>query len=84
MAKGGVDGLLKEATRPSRIKPLRPEKIKQVMHMTLHAKPPNATHWSVRSMAKAAGISHSSVQRIWHARELKPHLVATFQSLARQ
>jgi len=30
--------------------------------MTLHEKPPNATHWSVRSMAKAAGISHSSVQ----------------------
>ena len=63
----GVDGLLKDATRPSRVKPLPPEKIKQVVHMTLHAKPPNATHWSVRSMAKAAGSSYSSVQRIWHA-----------------
>ena len=75
----GVDGLLKDATRPSRVKPLTPEKIKQVVHMTLHEKPPNATHWSVRSMAKAAGISHSSVQRIWHAHELKPHLVDTFK-----
>jgi len=46
----GVDGLLKDATRPSRVKPLTPEKIKQVVHMTLHEKPPNATHWSVRSM----------------------------------
>jgi transposase len=59
----GVAGLLKDATRPSRVKPLSPEKIKQVVHMTLHEKPPNATHWSVRSMAKAAGISHSTTQR---------------------
>src|SRR6478609_6025683 len=71
----GVDGLLKDATRPSRVKPLTPEKIKQVVHMTLHEKPPNATQWSVRSMA--AGISYSSVQRIWHAHGLKPHLVRT-------
>src|SRR5258708_2891351 len=41
--------------------------------------PPNATHWSVRSMAKAAGISYSSVQRIWRAHGLKPHLVKTFK-----
>ena len=30
-------------------------------------------------MAKAAGISYSSVQRIWHAHGLKPHLVDTFK-----
>ena len=75
----GVDGLLKDATRPSRVKPLTPEKVKQVVHMTLHEKPPNATHWSLRSMAAAADISYSSVQRIWHAHGLKPHLVETFK-----
>src|ERR1700677_3737513 len=75
----GVDGLLKDATRPSRLKPLSPEKIKQVVHMTLHEKPPKATHWSGRSMAAAAGISYSSVQRIWRAHGLKPHLVKTFK-----
>jgi transposase len=75
----GVDGLLKDATRPSRVKPLSPEKIKRVVHMTLHEKPPNATHWSLRSMAKAAGISYSSVQRIWRAHGLKPHLIETFK-----
>ena len=75
----GVDGLLKDATRPSRVKPLTPEKIKQVVHMTLHEKPANATHWSLRSMAAASGISYSSVQRIWNAHELKPHLVKTFK-----
>src|SRR5215471_20546544 len=75
----GVDGLLKDATRPSRVKPLAAEKIAQVVHMTVQEKPPNATHWSVRSMAKAAGISYSSVQRIWYAHGLKPHLVDTFK-----
>jgi transposase len=74
-----VDGLLKDATRPSRVKPLPPDKVKQVVHMTLHAKPPSATHWSVRSMAAATGISYSSVQRIWKAHGLKPHLVETFK-----
>ena len=63
----GVDGLLRDATRPSRVKPLTPEKINQVVHMTLHQKPPNETHWSVRSLAKAIGVSYSSVRRIWHA-----------------
>src|SRR5476649_40234 len=75
----GMDGLLKDATRPSRVKPLAPEKIKQVVDMTLHAKPPNATHWSLRSMAAAAGLSYSSVQRIWRAHGLRPHLVKTFK-----
>jgi transposase len=78
MAKG-VDGLLKDATRPSRVKPLSPEQINQVVHMTLHNKPSNATQWSLRSMAKVSGLSYSSVQRIWHAHGLKPHLVKTFK-----
>jgi transposase len=75
----GADGLLKDATRPSRIKPLSPEQIRHVVHKTLHERPPNATHWSGRSMATAAGLSYSSVQRIWRAHGLKPHLVKTFK-----
>ena len=55
------------------------EVLQQVVHMTLHEKPPNATHWSLRSMATAADISYSSVQRIWRAHGLKPHLVDTFK-----
>jgi transposase len=49
----GVDGLLKDAARSSRVKRLTPEKIKRVgLHMALHEKPPEATQWSVRSMAR--------------------------------
>jgi transposase len=75
----GVEGLLKDASRPPRRKPLTAEKIATVVNLTLHAKPPQATHWSVRTMAAAAGLSPSSIQRIWSAHGLKPHLVKTFK-----
>ena len=75
----GVDGLLKDASRPPRRKRLTAEKIAEVVHLTLHTKAPNATHWSVRTMAVAAGLSPSSVQRIWSAHGLKPHLTKTFK-----
>jgi len=75
----GVAGLLKDASRPPRRKPLTAEQIAEVVRLTLHTKPPNATHWSVRSMASVAGLSHSSIQRIWSAHGLKPHLTKTFK-----
>ena len=59
----GVDGLLKDATRPPRRKPLSAEKINQVVHMTLHEKPANATHWSLRSLAAAATAAFSASGR---------------------
>ena len=46
---------------------------------TVHRTPEQATHWSTRTMARHAGVSHTTVQRIWHAHELKPHLVRTFK-----
>src|SRR3712207_3109563 len=78
-AKAGVDGLLKDASRPPGRKPLTAAVIQRVLHLTLHEKPPRATQWSVRSLAAAVGLSHTSVQRIWHAHGLKPHLVKTFK-----
>ena len=47
--------------------------------MTLQAKPPNATHWSLSSMGAAAGLSRRSIQRIWSKHGLKPHLIETFK-----
>lgn len=41
--------------------------------------PAGRRRWSVRTMAKAAGISHDSVHRIWRANDLKPHLTRTFK-----
>src|SRR6267154_2523174 len=63
----GVDGLLHDATRPAGKPPLPPAVIERVVEMT-HAEPPGeATHWICPAMAKAAGVSHRSVQRIWAA-----------------
>jgi transposase len=75
----GLDGLRRDATRPGRKPPLSAETIQQVVHKTLHEKPPNGTHWSIRKMAAASGLSRSSIQRIWQAHQLKPHRVKTFK-----
>jgi transposase len=55
------------------------EKVEAIVEATLHTKPPSQTHWSCRSMAKAQGVSPATIQRIWSARGLKPHLVETFK-----
>lgn len=55
------------------------EKIDEIVRLTQETKPDGETHWSTRTMAKAAGVSPASVQRIWSARGLKPHLVKTFK-----
>src|SRR5918993_3470869 len=75
----GVDGLLKDATRPGRKPPLAPATVERIVEMTLAAPPGEATHWTGRTMARAAGVSHRSVQRIWVAHGLKPHRVRTFK-----
>ncbi len=75
----GIDGLKRDASRPSRKPPLSAEVIKRVVDMTLHEKPPASTHWSVRKLAKVVGLSPSSVQRIWRAHGLKPHLTKRFK-----
>jgi transposase len=55
------------------------EKVEEIVAATLHSKPEGETHWSTRSMAAHAGVSRNTVQRIWKARGLKPHLVDTFK-----
>ena len=75
----GLTGLQRDATRPGRKPPLAASVIERVVKMTLREKPPAATHWSARTLAKVVGISHTSVQRIWNAHGLKPHLVKTFK-----
>jgi transposase len=75
----GAAGLWRDKTRPSRIPPLGPEVADRVVALTLAGPPPTASHWTGSAMAKAAGISVSSVQRIWRAHGLRPHLVRRFK-----
>jgi len=54
-------------------------RIEAVIVRTLKTKPPDATHWSSRGMARASGLSVSTVQRIWRAFGLQPHRLETFK-----
>jgi transposase len=72
-------GLEKDAPRPGRKPKMSVKKIRAVVEATLRATPPHATHWSTRSMAKAQGLSQSTIQRIWKRHNLKPHRVKTFK-----
>jgi transposase len=75
----GLAGLEKDAPRPGRTPKIGASFIRRVVSMTTRQKPPNATHWSTRTMAAAAGISEASVRRIWRHHGLKPHRVESFK-----
>jgi transposase len=75
----GVDGLLHDKTRPSRIPKLDPSIAERVVALTMEVPPGETTHWTGAAMAKAAGISVSSVQRIWRAHGLQPHRIRQFK-----
>jgi transposase len=75
----GLSGLDKDAPRPGRTPEITKKAVARVVRMTTQQTPPNATHWSTRTMAAAGGISASSVRRIWRQHGLKPHRVETFK-----
>jgi transposase len=75
----GVAGLERDKTRPSRIPALGAEVAERVVALTRAEPPGEATHWTGAMMAKASGISVSSVQRIWRAHGLQPHRVRQFK-----
>jgi len=77
--KLGLAGLEKDASRPGRKPTITAAQVQEVVRKTTQEKPANATHWSTRTMAVAAGLSEKSVRRIWHKYGLKPHLSRTFK-----
>ena len=75
----GVAGLVKDAPRPGRTPTITAEKVAEIVAKTTQTTPVNATQWSRSTMARLAGISESSVGRIWRVHGLKPHRVASFK-----
>ena len=73
-----LDGLADDP-RPGAPRTVTDAEVERVVTRTLETKPENATHWSTRTMAKAAGMSQSAIGRIWRAFELKPHRHETFK-----
>ena len=76
--ESGVDGLLDEP-RPGAPRKITDAAVERVVTMTLESNPKDATHWSTRSLAKRAGLSRSSVARIWRAFGLRPHRSESFK-----
>jgi transposase len=77
-AKHRLDGLDDEP-RCGAPRKIGDDRIEAIIVRTLEGKPANATHWSTRGMAKASGVSTSSVNRIWRAFGLQPHRTETFK-----
>jgi len=75
----GVAGVGRVRAGRGRKPTIPAEKIDEIVERTQHETPPDATHWSVRTMADAAGVGRSTVHKVWQARGLKPHLVDTFK-----
>jgi transposase len=78
-AEAGVDSLLRDKTRKPGKSPIPAETVAHVVALTCGEPPGETTHWTGRAMAKAAGISLRSVQRIWDAHQLQPHRVRSFK-----
>src|SRR5450755_2369955 len=76
---GGPDALVDDAPGRGRKPVIDAGKIKQIVDATLQTKPKAATHWSVRTMAEAQGVSPASVQRIWDAHGLEPHRTRNYK-----
>ncbi len=77
-AERRVEGLLDEP-RPGAPRQIGDAQIAETIRLTLEATPENATHWSLRSMARAVGFAPSTIHRIWQAFNLQPHRTETFK-----
>lgn len=77
-AEHRIEGLTDEY-RPGRPRRVSDEQVAEVIERTLQKTPKDATHWSIRSMAAEAGLSHTTIRRIWTAFGLQPHRTETFK-----
>ena len=75
----GLTKFAKVAAGRGRKPTISQEVIDQIVDLTQNSSPEGETHWSTRTMAKRVGVSKDTVQRVWSARGLKPHLVKTFK-----
>ena len=75
----GVPGVVRDATRPGRRKQITPAQVHAIVEATLRTRPPAATHWSSRRLARAQGVSDGTIRKIWRQHGLQPHRVGRFK-----
>ena len=73
-----LDGLYDEP-RPGAPRTIDDAAVERVVIRTLETTPRGQTHWSLRGMAKATGLSRMTISRVWHAFGLQPHRSETFK-----
>jgi len=78
-AEAGVDGLLRDRTRPPGKAPIADTRVAELLRLTQAPPPHEATHWTARAMAQAVGMGVATVQKIWKAHGLAPHRWRTFK-----
>ncbi len=78
-AEQRLPGIEHDAPRGGRKPSVRAEKESEIIARTTQDTPPNATHWSTRTMARVVGVSKATVQRVWRDNGLKPHRMKTFK-----
>ena len=70
---------MKDAPRAGRLRSIGEAVVREIVRKTTQETPVTGTHWSTRSLAKAMGLSPSTIGRIWRRHGLKPHLTRTFK-----
>lgn len=74
-----LKGIQQDAPRGGRPATKRSIEIERILHATTQTKPDNATHWTVRSLARHLNVSASMVHRLWRSQRLQPHRVKVFK-----
>src|ERR1700735_4265866 len=76
---GGVENLRRRQKRKRSRRVLTPELEQRILDTTLKSRPPDATHWSVRTLASHLGVTRTLVHGVWQRYEVRPHRVERFK-----
>jgi transposase len=77
--RGGVEALQQRQKRKRSRRVLTPELERRILDTTLKTRPPDATHWSVRTLARHLGVSRTLVHGVWQRYDVQPHRVERFK-----
>jgi len=77
--QGGVEALRRRQRRKRSRRVLTPELEQKILDTTLKTRPPDATHWSVRTLARHLGVTRTLVHGVWQRYDVQPHRVERFK-----
>jgi len=77
--RGGVEALRQRQKRQRSRRVLTPELEQRILDTTLKTRPPDATHWSVRTLARHLGVTRTLVHGVWQRFDVQPHRVERFK-----